>query len=59
MPDISMCNQDHCPRRLKCYRYMAVPNPYRQSYATFDLEEDCIYWMKIMKDDDVRTPIRG
>ena len=33
MPDISMCNNRTCPSRHLCYRYMAIPNPYRQSYA--------------------------
>lgn len=35
MPDISMCQNKDCPSRLKCYRYMAMPNEYRQAYMTF------------------------
>jgi hypothetical protein len=40
MPDISMCMNRQCPRRGHCYRYLAPPNPYRQSYAKFD-ELEC------------------
>ena len=32
MPDITMCKDDMCPSRKNCYRFMAEPNPYRQSY---------------------------
>jgi hypothetical protein len=39
MPDISMCKNETCPKRTKCYRFMAVPNQ-RQSYAGFSDSED-------------------
>lgn len=32
MPDISMCSNQSCPSRLECYRFVARPNPYRQSF---------------------------
>lgn len=32
MPDITMCRDTTCPQNGKCYRYVALPNPYRQSY---------------------------
>ena len=32
MPDISMCDNQSCPMRHECYRFMAVPNPYRQAW---------------------------
>lgn len=32
MPDLSMCDDKECPKRKECYRYMAIPNEYRQSY---------------------------
>ena len=35
MPDIAMCQSHECPRRVGCYRYMATPNEYRQSYMEF------------------------
>lgn len=43
MPDISMCRNNACEKRYECYRYMAVPNPYRQSIASFT-HEDCKYF---------------
>ena len=46
MPDISMCSNAKCDKKNKCYRYMAIPNPFRQSYADFD-EKDCGYFMPI------------
>lgn len=35
MPDISMCKNESCPLRGSCYRFMAEPNSWRQSYAGF------------------------
>lgn len=32
MPDITMCGAVDCPRRLKCYRFMAIPSGWRQTY---------------------------
>lgn len=55
MPDISMCDQRECPKRLTCYRFMAIPNPYRQSYVTMEFDEDgCDYYCKIQPGDRVR-----
>ena len=39
MPDITMCT-GNCPVKENCYRYMATPNPYGQSYSM--LEEVCL-----------------
>jgi hypothetical protein len=39
MPDISMCDNNDCPSRLGCYRFMAEPNPYRQAYMEFKFDE--------------------
>lgn len=39
MPDISMCANKNCYVKEKCYRYTAVPNPYYQSFATFDYDD--------------------
>lgn len=36
MPDIAMCLNDECPLRVSCYRFLAVPNEYRQSYSKFE-----------------------
>jgi len=37
-PDIAMCQNEVCAKKLTCYRYMATPDPYRQSYAQFDAD---------------------
>ena len=39
MPDITMCT-GNCPVKENCYRYMAIPNPYGQSYSM--LEPVCL-----------------
>lgn len=36
MPDISMCRNILCPLSKDCYRFMAEPNTYRQSYGRFE-----------------------
>lgn len=35
MPDISMCRNEECPLKLKCYRYTAIPSEFMQSYTSF------------------------
>ena len=35
MPDITMCKNDSCPLKYMCYRYIAKPNPLKQSYSLF------------------------
>lgn len=39
MPDLAMCT-GNCPVKENCYRYMATPNPYGQTYSS--LEDICI-----------------
>jgi hypothetical protein len=50
MPDIAMCENVECPLRRTCYRFMAVPNPFRQSYAEFapKADGDCDYYVPII-----------
>jgi hypothetical protein len=36
MPDISMCSSGECPSANRCYRFIAIPHSYRQSYSKFD-----------------------
>lgn len=51
MPDISMCKNKKCTQRLMCYRYMAMPNPYRQAYMDFEQEGNiCASFMDIYTD---------
>ena len=40
MPDITMCMNDDCSKKEKCYRYTAIPTPNWQSYSKFE-EKDC------------------
>ena len=58
MSDITMCT-GNCPIKEYCYRYMATPNPYGQSFS--NLEDVCIpndyaelipYRNKIKQDDE-------
>lgn len=35
MADISMCEGGDCPKKERCYRFKATPNPYRQSYMEY------------------------
>ena len=35
MVDITMCCNYDCPIKSKCYRYRAVPNDMRQSFAMY------------------------
>lgn len=56
MPDISMCQDNACPSRLRCYRYNATPTPGRQTYGSFDRKpeaERCsFYWPTYPKMDE-------
>jgi hypothetical protein len=49
MPDIAMCLHKECELKDKCYRYIAEPHEFRQSYSTFDypkLGKECSYFME-------------
>ena len=43
MPDISMCMNEKCEKKDKCYRYTATPDEYWQPYCLFD-EKDCTHF---------------
>jgi len=34
MPDIAMCKGDNCPLKEKCYRFIARPSEYGQTWFT-------------------------
>jgi hypothetical protein len=36
MADITMCVDHKCPMKATCYRYMAKPDEYAQSYGQFN-----------------------
>jgi len=46
MSDISMCENETCPKRAQCYRFTAKPTPYRQAYGDFTPDErgECEYF---------------
>lgn len=48
MPDISMCLDKECSCKGDCYRFTAIPNEFRQSYADFketEIGKGCGYFM--------------
>ena len=70
MPDITMCCNFECPLKSKCYRYRAVPDTDRQSFALFKPQErmfgkyddkiiDCEYFWQVdeMHDKTLATSI--
>lgn len=60
MPDITMCDSHNCPLSAKCYRYMAVPSPCRQSYANFyNRDEVCEDFSAIRLGDIIRRHSAG
>ena len=36
MPDIALCTNELCPLRNECYRALAKPSEYLQSYSRFE-----------------------
>ena len=48
MPDISMCKNETCKLKKECYRCMAEPSKYWQSYADIkpNKKGECDYFIK-------------
>ncbi|RLF68233.1 MAG: hypothetical protein DRN26_00215 [Thermoplasmata archaeon] len=50
MPDITMCPGFNCPRKLECYRHIARPSKYWQSYFAnpppVDADNNCKYFVE-------------
>ena len=47
--DIAMCRDTDCPSKLKCYRFMAFPDPVRQAYIDPRrplADKHCNYYIK-------------
>ena len=45
-----MCMGKNCKRRDECYRFVATPDSYWQSYMEFDNDPDnCKYFMNIFE----------
>ena len=51
MPDITMCMNNECKKCTSCYRFMAKPWEYGQSYFMGLLDEKgkCEYYWKMAK----------
>lgn len=54
MPDIAMCQNESCPDKEKCYRYMAIPDM-QQTYCNFDrIFDGCDYFLQIRKGQKIQ-----
>ena len=67
MPDICMCGSKQCPSFNRCYRAIAIPSPYNQTYSDFD-PVGCEYFIDVKRDfnktafnieEDNQEPFRG
>ena len=52
--DLSMCANEACNMKEKCYRYMAEPNPHLQAYYEWNRPRDYCF-AEIEEGDRVRT----
>ena len=59
MPDIAMCLNEACPRKVDCYRYTAATDEY-QVWAMFDPSINCCFWSngKLADDNKDMYPIK-
>ena len=44
MPDITLCENEDCPIKENCYRYLAVGGLF-QSYANFEYKNGCPFFI--------------
>ena len=49
MADITLCMNQICPLKDKCYRRTAVPSEW-QSYSYFDYDDGCEYFWEVEDD---------
>jgi len=56
MVDIALCINQTCPKRESCFRFMARPNPYYQSYGEFKPKPDgsCNMHYQIIETDEIK-----
>lgn len=50
MPDITMCQNKKCKRRSNCYRFIAIPDKFYQSYFMPN-EKECTNFVQATKSD--------
>jgi hypothetical protein len=53
MPDITLCTNDDCPKKLECYRFMAKPDIY-QSVSHFKWDNGCEYYWEYSVSDNIQ-----
>lgn len=54
MTDVSMCQNENCPSKHKCYRYTFTPNSLYQSYSKFTVttgNDKCPFFVRISRGD--------
>lgn len=53
MPDITMCEDQKCAQKMECYRFLAIPNEFRQSYFVGSPKkmDGCPYFMKATEEE--------
>lgn len=58
MADISMCQSEICPSRNTCYRFLATPSLFSQSWIDFEVtlgqEEKCDDYIECDSKDQFR-----
>lgn len=53
MPDLSMCQNDQCAIRSRCYRFTAKPGPYQQySYFQPNTNLKCDFFIANIKNKE-------
>lgn len=55
MPDITMCKGTNCPKKNECYRFLATPSEYRQSYfidPPYEKDKCGEFWNVVPKELD-------
>ena len=48
MPDIALCKNEKCKLKKSCYRFIATPDEYWQTYCDF-VSKDCKDYIKTKK----------
>ena len=51
MPDIAMCKDNNCSKKLFCYRFIARPDKYLQSYFSDMKEDNCKHFLQATKEE--------
>lgn len=55
MPDISMCANHLCKNEKECFRFIAKPSKFCQTYADFEVKKfktKCEHFIKLYEEKD-------